>query len=365
MTRSHDQNSLIPETPILVYPTLAATIGLEEATMLSILTGVARSQTGLSSNGYVWFTLNETSVSRLMPFWQPQDVQRVAANLREQGLLLIASAPYATSRQLKFAFNDKVVQSAPAPVAQQIAAPTPASKNLMPPSWQPDREILGRLAQHNIPSSFALEQVPEFVNYWRERGESAHSWGSKFIQHTIRKWREYEAEQNARNRETLMPRNWRPSEEAIDVLSRHAGISRQFIEDAIPEFELYWREKGVRSDNWNKKFRDHVHHQWLRYKAALEHDPTPRRIPPNWAPSQDVYEVLRLANIDIPFAQSLLPEFVIYWRDSNQVHSSWNTRFLQYVKQRWAKRHAQEDPQTKSTRELSLAEQLTDRSWAL
>src|SRR5690606_41861281 len=99
MTRSNDQNSLIPETPILVYPTLAATIGLEEATMLSILTCVARNQTGLGSNGYVWFTLNEASVNRLMPFWQPQDVQRVAANLREQGLLLIASAPYTTAHQ--------------------------------------------------------------------------------------------------------------------------------------------------------------------------------------------------------------------------------------------------------------------------
>ena len=103
----------------------------------------------------------------------------------------------------------------------------------------------------------------------------------------------------------------------------------------------------------------------MRYKAALEHDPTPRRIAANWMPSQDVYEVLRLANIDITFAQMLLPEFVIYWRDSNQVHSSWNTRFLQYVKQRWAQRLSQDDPQTKSTRELTLAEQLTDRSWAL
>lgn len=359
MSRRFDPNSLIPETPILVYPSLAATIGLEEATMLSLLTGYARQQQGLGNNGYVWYTLNESTVSRLMPFWQPQDVQRIAANLREQGLVLIASAPYASAHLLKFAFNDKVAQPAVAPITVVAGS---QGKNFIAPGWQPDRETLGRLAQHNIPGSFALEQVPEFVNYWRERGESAHSWGSKFIQHTLRKWREYESTQNS---QSLMSRSWRPSEEAMDVLTRHAGISRQFVEDAIPEFELYWREKGVRSDNWNKKFRDHVHHQWLRYKAALEHDPTPRRIASNWSPSQDVYEVLRLANIDITFAQSLLPEFVIYWRDSNQVHSSWNTRFLQYVKQRWARRLTADDPQTKSTRELSLAEQLTDRSWAL
>ena len=71
------------------------------------------------------------------------------------------------------------------------------------------------------------------------------------------------------------------------------------------------------------------------------------------------------ANIDLKFAQHQVAEFVLFWRDSNQVHASWNTRFLQFVKQRWAKRHSEGDPQSKSTRDLTLAEQLTDRSWAL
>src|SRR5688572_32238056 len=135
MSRSFDPNSLIPETPILVYPSLAATIGLEEATMLSLLTGHARQQQGLGSNGYVWYILNESGVTRLMPFWQPQDIQRVAANLREQGLVLIASAPYTSARLLKFAFNDKVAQPAVAqPAVAQIAAVGSQGKNLIAPS---------------------------------------------------------------------------------------------------------------------------------------------------------------------------------------------------------------------------------------
>ena len=375
MNRHSDPNSLIPENPLLVYPSLAATIGLEEATMLSALTALARSRDGQSNNGFTWYHLDQSNAAQLMPFWQPIDIQRVAANLREQGLLLLASAPFAQSGQLKFAFNERAHRQ-PRPTQTSTQArnigsnamtdPLSSTKNHIAPSWQPDRDTLSRLAQHNIPSEFALQHVPEFVNYWRERGDTAHAWGSKFFQLVLRKWREFESQQNARGRETAMPRNWRPSEDAMEVLNKHAGISRQFIEDAIPEFELYWREQGKTSDNWNKKFRDHVHRQWLRYCSALEHDTVPRRIAENWKPSHDVYEVLRLANIDIPFAQSLIPEFVIYWRDSNQVHSSWNTRFLQYVKQRWAKRGHDADPQqSKSTRELSLAEQLTDRSWAL
>lgn len=367
MNNHSNPNSLIPESPLLVYPSLAATIGLEEATMISVLTGLARSAVARFNNGFDWYELDSEAAAQLMPFWNPTDIQRIAANLREQGLLLLASAPFNQAGSMRFAFNEPTQAAEPMPT-RPVAdgrAMQGAGKNFISPAWQPDRDTLNRLAQHNIPSDFALEHVPEFVNYWRERGDTAHAWGSKFIQLVIRKWREFESQQNARSRESFMPRNWRPSEDAMEVLTTHAGISRQFVEDAIAEFELYWREQGARSDNWNKKFRDHVHRQWLRYRSALEHDTVPRRIAENWKPSHDVYEVLRLANIDIPFAQSLIPEFVIYWRDSNQVHSSWNTRFLQYVKQRWAKRGTAAEPQTKSTRELSLAEQLTDRSWAL
>ena len=52
-------NNLIPEAPILIYPSLAATIGLEQATMLSILTHIARANEAQNANGYSWFYLIE------------------------------------------------------------------------------------------------------------------------------------------------------------------------------------------------------------------------------------------------------------------------------------------------------------------
>lgn len=339
--------------------------------MLSVLTQLARQHRGVERNGYCWFQFNRDTIEQSFPFWQPVDIQRVCNALREQGLMIIASVPYTQSFELKFAFNEKVAQrqSAPAPQPPRVqshqANYSPGGKNFISPSWQPDQETLNQLAQHNIPSQFALEQVPEFVRYWMDRGQTAHSWGSKFFKQVKINWEKYRAREHAQNSQTPMTRNWRPSEDAMEVLTVHAGISRQFVEDAIPEFELYWREQGARSDNWNKKFRDHVQRQWLRYCSALEHDTAPRRIEQNWTPSEDVFEVLRLANIDVNFARSLVQEFVIYWRDTNQVHSSWNTRFLQFVKRRWAKRDEPQALGTKSTRDLSLVEQLTDRSWAL
>ena len=392
-------NSLIPEAPLLVYPSLAATIGLEEAVFLSMLTHKARSMNGTLRNGFTWFELGAQQVLDALPFWRISDIQRICTNLREQGIILLASAPFSQGHPLKFAFNERAAAAhqtpataapqapyqSPAPAKAVLEHPNPhahplhagaATKKTLAAGWSPDKDTLTHLAQLCVPSEFALQQVPEFVNYWRERGDTAHAWGSKFIKHVIRKWRDYETQEYQRSKTAPMDRAWRPSEDALEVLVQHAKISRSFVEDAIPEFVLYWREQGASSDNWNKKFRDHVQRQWVRYRSALEHDTAPKRIAPNWQPSNEVYEVLRLANIDLPFAQSLIPEFVIYWQDSNQVHSSWNTRFLQYVKQRWAKRDLYQEgapsagqPSSanpnKATRDLSLAEQLSDRSWAL
>ena len=179
--------------------------------------------------------------------------------------------------------------------------------------------------------------------------------------------------------EGAMHSQWRPSRDALEVLVKHANISLAFVEDAIPEFVLYWQERGEVSRTWNSKFIQHVKRQWVRYHSALEHDSEPRRIPENWQPGADVYDVLRLANIDLEFAKRQVPEFLLFWRESNQVYSSWNTKFLQHVKYHWAKQHAlttvnsqqvnshagqQHPTSTRSTRDRSLVEDLTDRSWA-
>lgn len=374
--------SLIPERPICISPSLAATLGLEEATLLSLLSDALSYYPSQPSNGYNWCHLQREQVQKLMPFWRDHDIARIAKSLRDKGVLLISTAPYHESQSLRFAINERTQttgqpayqshspllrNSQPAPGAQPIA-----------PNWQPGEEVYVQLAQHNIPNQFARAQIPEFVTYWRDQGQAAHSWNAKFMQQVIRKWREQETDFSRREREQPMTSGWRPSSDAIDVLVRHAAINQCFVEDAIAEFVLYWRERGEPSRTWNSKFIQHVRRQWARYQATLQYDTEPRPISPDWTPSPDVYEVLALANIDLHFAKQQLKEFVIYWRDTHQLHSSWNTKFLQHVKYQWAKRlngsplaqgngHArQQNPaQSGRTRDRSVSEQLTDRSWAL
>ena len=133
-----------------------------------------------------------------------------------------------------------------------------------------------------------------------------------------------------------MSAEWRPSLDALGILE-NSGISSSFIEDAVPEFVLYWRERGVTHGAWNTKFIEHIRRQWSKFSASFGFDDTPKPIPEGWQPSRDCYEILALAEIDESYARSRIPEFLMYWKDSQQVKSSWNTVFLQYIKQNWAK----------------------------
>ena len=93
-------SSLIPERPLLISPSLAATIGLEEACMLSILGDMAAYLPLTASNGREWLDLDESWVSRAMPFWTDYDVQRISRNLKEaRKPLLQADSILAEKRQ--------------------------------------------------------------------------------------------------------------------------------------------------------------------------------------------------------------------------------------------------------------------------
>ncbi len=367
--------SLIPEKPLLVSPSLAATIGLEEAVLLQALGELMAHYQAETRNGFDWLEVDADKLEQLLPFWSDHDIQRIANNLRDKGVLLIGSAPYGSSRILRFAFNQRSQAATTTTKAVELAAP---ASNLIGHTWQPDQELLRQLAQYNIPGHFAENQVPEFVTYWSERREPSHSWGSKFIKHCLRQWREQQSEANRRDRETLMTSDWRPSPDAVDILVGQAEINANFIDDAIPEFILYWCERGERSSTWNSRFIAHVKRQWARYTSALETDTEPRPLPANWKPQEAVYDVLALANIDRQFAEQQVPEFILFWRDTGRAESSWNTRFLQYVKRQWAyhspnatnsttsNSHAkgQRPYSTDSTRTRELTDDLTDRSWA-
>jgi len=349
--------SLVPERPLLISPTLAATIGLEEAVMLHVLSELMLRQ----PESQRWLTTSEQGLAAALPFWQPGDIRRIRQNLLEKGLIHIETAG-CSEGQMKIAIHEsgkgKPAVPPPSPAAVQAPPPRPTSASgqatKIPANWQPNADLYELCAKRNIPRAFIDEHVRLFVISQQERGRSQYSWHNVFFKYIVREWENSRSHKGLKELEANMSADWQPSEDAYSILE-HAGINHSFIEDAIPEFVLYWRETGLKTSTWNTKFIAHVRRQWAKFEAALEHDTAPKLLPEDYQPSEEVYDVLELANIDLKFASSLVPEFILYWRERKEVSASWHTKFLQHVKYKWS--HRQED-------KGDFIEKVTDRSWA-
>jgi hypothetical protein len=397
-------SSFIPERQLVFSPALAQTIGLEEAILLQHLNELFQHRSAEHHQGYDWMRVEREWLLTTLPFWSTVDLHRISKSLADKGVILMDSPPLHDADTLVFAMNESRASSrsparaaSPGPASRGVSSAGPSNPGRSSPgpsipgptaalararntgaglignNWGPSEDLLQLLAlNHGISRQFAIEQLEDFVHYWRERGEISHAWESKYRQHVLSRWRHSEQSQAERfaQPEASITGNWFPSADAMEILEK-ADISRAFIDDAVPEFVLYWRERNPREKALNSKFIQHVRRQWARFQSALVHDTDPARIPDNWEPNSDVFDILKMSHIDFQFAWDLLPEFVVYWKDSNQLYKSWNTKFLQHVKYQWAKRNeisthgGQQGTPTKGrSRDRSLSDDLTDRSWA-
>jgi hypothetical protein len=352
---------------------------LEEAIALTWLNDTAQALGGIQ-----WH-INNDQVRQVFSFWDDQKIRLVLRNLHEKGLLRLISPLFPDAPQLIFCFGNPSQEhpSKPAQAPQTIQTPQTMpmadnsheqmrpstaqqvnSKQPMEQQWQPTRDGLNRLQQHGIPDSYSLSKLDEFILQAQENGNNRNDWNTQFFRFIKKHWvytqtdahkkQQRIAEKSAFNtsnaqapdrqerfqaqREEAGPiaQQWQPSLDAQQILQR-AGIDPQFIQDSVPEFVLYWQERGDAHKTWNTKFIQHLRQQWARYSSSLEHSSIPTRISDDWQPDNDCYDILAMAHIDVPYAKSLIGEFLLYWRDSNQLQTSWNSKFLQYVKQQWAR----------------------------
>jgi len=376
--------SLFPEKMLALSPTLAASIGVEEALLLQLLGDCRALVTGEPRDGFSWHAVELAQLQQCTPFWRAEDLQRLVASLHEKGLLLYRGGRIGSEPLFTFAFNEA---AAGAPATSRSAAPAVSSAALPPTaaqpaaaktiggSWQPSEDALRQLGQLGVSREFAFTQVGQFVAYWRDRNVSRHSWESKYIKEVWRQWQQQMTHNSRRASEQPMGAQWRPSADAMAILTEQGGINRNFIDDAIPEFVLYWRDRGERSATWDSKFIGHIRHQWQHYCGLIENDHTPRVIAADWQPNPAVYDLLEMANIQRAFGEQLIAEFILYWRESGKPQSSWSTKFLQFVKRQWARENSptaessngQSNPAHQPSTRLrnrSFVEDLTDRSWA-
>ena len=365
--------SLIPERQLLFSPELAQTIGLEEAILVQHLKDLLDYSTPRILRGYSWLNINQDDLLNNLPFWSSKDLNRITENLVDKGVILIDNKSNFDAKEIIFALNESASENNFNTEFKEQNSSLAVPLSI---SWQPSQNILSLLKlNHNIPEQFAKDQIEDFTCYWKERGKSSHAWENKFRQHVLSRWRKYQSDQfpYARNDESNeVNQTWRPSDDALDILTK-AGIASTFIEDALPEFILYWREREATVKGLSSKFIQHVRLQWSRYTNSLARESESGRISENWEPSGDLFDILKLAHIDAAFATSVLPEFILYWREDGGIHKSWNSKFLQHVKYHWAKRHQLDQEgyekeqgahSKRRTRDRSIQEDLGDTTWA-
>lgn len=148
---------------------------------------------------------------------------------------------------------------------QQISAREMERGSALPPPPQTQSST----EQVPVHAQSSTEQVPEHVESSTERvPESQEEEGKR-----NRKGREEEGEgereeerKDARTRKTpspssVIPKDWQPSQPALDILSQ-TGIDEAFARSCIPEFRLYWTERGEKRPGWDASFVNSVKRSW-------------------------------------------------------------------------------------------------------
>ncbi|MGB2272222.1 MAG: DnaT-like ssDNA-binding domain-containing protein, partial [Pseudomonadales bacterium] len=273
--------SLIPERPIIVSPSLATSIGLEEAILLQHLETVLALGAGETRDGYHWTGTQLSTLTEQLPFWTAAALRRILNNLIDLGMVLVQTMPNDENQPFELTINQQVRYQKQQ--SHQSTATGSLGAQRIAANWRPDRAILDQLNQQGIDFKFVEANIDEFVFYWRERNEASHAWSSKFLQHVSRRWQTHQHHlQEAAAKlvkpamhQTPIAKQWQPSPDAIEILER-MGINRNFIDDAVAEFILYWQERKEAQSTWNSKFVNHVKRQWARFTHTLKHDTEPR-----------------------------------------------------------------------------------------
>lgn len=293
---------------------IANTIGLEEAILLEYL-----KQQEVS--------LYQVSIEQIRTdnkFWSEENIRNILSKLIKTGLVIESN------------FEGHTYFSSKNPNQE----PTINREN----KWVPDKEVLDQINEYGIPEDFAALQIDDFKKLNQERNEKSTNWGVKFLRFVIKKWRFKEVEDNKKMKTRPIDKNWIPDNDAKEILIK-SGINEEFIEKEIPEFVLYWTERKEESDIWNSKFIAHIRRQWGRFKDVKENDDLPSKMTSQWSPNEDFFDILELTDIPKEFAERSKPEFIMYWKETGQSLTSWNSKFLQHVKYLWERSNKGQTPQ--------------------
>ena len=119
--------------------------------------------------------------------------------------------------------------------------------------------------------------------------------------------------------------------------AKSLGVSQEFIQNKLPEFRSYWTDRGDKSFSWDYKFLKYLLKEWRSEEEKLNKVSKMKPIQKNWKPSKEALKILQHSEIEEKFIIDALPEFVLYWSERNTASDSWNSKFLNHVKNQWVR----------------------------
>ena len=128
--------------------------------------------------------------------------------------------------------------------------------------------------------------------------------------------------------------DWCPTDDVFEILVR-SGMEESFIKELIPEFVIYWSERPDVLISYNSKFIEHARLTWAQFNAEVDTKKSPTVIDNSWTPSDDCMDIIKMTGIDIEFAEKYLPEFILYWKEDGRAFTSWDIKFLDFIKKKW------------------------------
>ena len=304
---------------IFFSPEIASSLGLEEAIILNLIES---------------FKLNEESLFIKLNFLPQEKIKNALSKLLVLELIEKLNSEYVLKNSIKA--NLKTENN--------------------------DNELKLKVSNDVLSQAKSLGMTEEFIQFQsnlfktsNKNLESDFKTNFQLLKHLIRTWRQEEKKERTEAEKVLIEKDWTPSDDVISILES-ADMDCDFVKKCIPEFIVYWNEKQFKSNEWNSIFINHVRRQWARYKNIIEDNVSPKKMTHDWVPNQNCLDVIKLARIDEKFAKDQIPEFKIYWLDSNQVMTSWNSKFIQHVKYRWFKNNSKSS---------GIISRLTDKEWAV
>ena len=96
----------------------------------------------------------------------------------------------------------------------------------LPADWFPDEQAIEGLKVLGIPEQFSLATIPEFIVYWRQRGQVADNWDARFMANVRRAWtRQQTAEQRYEKRQRYTDESGRPISERQWVARKNRELA--------------------------------------------------------------------------------------------------------------------------------------------